>query len=866
MSREISNTKNNRSPGHFSTFPLFLPTHHSSTTTSTDQFYQSVVDNQPLCNVLTFKMPSNTPPSARRRRTTRDVDHYSASPTTTPITRKRQRIDYAELHSGRRSATPTSLTPSANSPRRPSRSIAPTVPIQSQPRPRPFPPFERLSTFLPDRQPILDPPQSVIQVSDPSGAQKESKIAKTKWWWAYYTVVILDTKFKKGKKGNGELIYNELYTCRVSPLCGFKRYADKLKSATGALSDHIKDHHHILESQLPDDVLSGKAVESTNMYNIRAWFQPGNITPQFEDALLDWITYTNKPFTITECEWFTRMLHAAGFTGWIPKSTAIRAKLEARVLKVQAQVIQDIKSTASTISLTLDAWTSQNKKSILAINITWLDKSFKRHQHCIEFVEIKGGHSGENLAEIVYTALRQYDICHLLLTITGDNAGNNDTLCVHLLNRLLKEYDDYLDPFPIRGQTIRFRGLASRIRCFAHILNLIVKAILQELGSSTFKQAVEYLDRATVAITNRERSRLQIPNAQGVIAKLRIIVLWVHRSTDRIQDWRALPRSPRLPRYDIDTRWNSTFRMINDAFEVRSAINDSCSNIAALELFKLSNQEWDQLDKIRLILRPFEKFTEYVSREQPSIQMLARMYAEVGVTLRQIIRQEGDFSSIDNSLIRAVQRGKDKFTEYYDILADTDLPYIATILDPRIKTKWIEEHCDKPADVIRRIREFLKATYPLPDAPLPDNTPADIIKTLEYQFLAPYFDRASEETPDYDIDTYLDSPRVRWNGRRTDNQTQWILDWWNANSSQFKCMAQAAQEILAIPASEVDCERLFGEGRDLLGIRRYSMSGETMRVMILLKSALRSLRGLLTVEEVPTNPLVAVPLSNTSDL
>jgi hypothetical protein len=52
----------------------------------------------------------------------------------------------------------------------------------------------------------------------------------------------------------------------------------------------------------------------------------------------------------------------------------------------------------------------------------------------------------------------------------------------------------------------------------------------------------------------------------------------------------------------------------------------------------------------------------------------------------------------------------------------------------------------------------------------------------------------------------------------------WILNWWNANKSQYKCMALAAREILAIPASEVDCERLFNEGRDLLAIRRYAMS------------------------------------------
>jgi hypothetical protein len=44
------------------------------------------------------------------------------------------------------------------------------------------------------------------------------------------------------------------------------------------------------------------------------------------------------------------------------------------------------------------------------------------------------------------------------------------------------------------------------------------------------------------------------------------------------------------------------------------------------------------------------------------------------------------------------------------------------------------------------------------------------------------------------------------------------------------------RDILAVPALEVDVERPFCGGRDLLGIRRYALSGETMRILILLKA------------------------------
>ena len=122
-------------------------------------------------------------------------------------------------------------------------------------------------------------------------------------------------------------------------------------------------------------------------------------------------------------------------------------------------------------------------------------------------------------------------------------------------------------------------------------MNLIVKAILAELGSSTQKQASEYLDRAAITIAKKERSRLSLPGAQGVIAKLRIIILWIHRSTSRIQDWYAQDGVSKLPNYDVDTRWNFTLRMIDDAFDCRAVINDSCQAIDTLRDIKLGNKE-----------------------------------------------------------------------------------------------------------------------------------------------------------------------------------------------------------------------------------------------------------------------------------
>ena len=48
-------------------------------------------------------------------------------------------------------------------------------------------------------------------------------------------------------------------------------------------------------------------------------------------------------------------------------------------------------------------------------------------------------------------------------------------------------------------------------------------------------------------------------------------------------------------------------------------------------------------------------------------------------------------------------------------------------------------------------------------------------------------------------------------------------------------MSQVAQDYLPIAAAEVDVERLFSTGRDLIGLRRHSLSEETMKALMIMK-------------------------------
>jgi hypothetical protein len=79
-------------------------------------------------------------------------------------------------------------------------------------------------------------------------------------------------------------------------------------------------------------------------------------------------------------------------------------------------------ASASSIALSLDGWTSQNSLPMLAINAHWMSSAFQQNRACIE-VEITGSHSGENLANIVATALERFHISLLSSSEPPNKAG-----------------------------------------------------------------------------------------------------------------------------------------------------------------------------------------------------------------------------------------------------------------------------------------------------------------------------------------------------------------------------------------------------------------------------------------------------------
>ena len=131
------------------------------------------------------------------------------------------------------------------------------------------------------------------------------------------------------------------------------------------------------------------------------------------------------------------------------------------------------------LNFATDAWTSPNHKAYVAVTV-----HFQRDgilvAMLLDLVEVAESHSGAHLAAVFVKILEDFAITDKvsallyrfslsvltiaqILSITCDNASNNDTM--------VEALKDQLEIFP---------GDSNRTRCFDNIVNLIAKSVIQQ--------------------------------------------------------------------------------------------------------------------------------------------------------------------------------------------------------------------------------------------------------------------------------------------------------------------------------------------------------------------------------------------------
>ncbi|PPQ85854.1 hypothetical protein CVT26_001954 [Gymnopilus dilepis] len=165
-------------------------------------------------------------------------------------------------------------------------------------------------------------------------------------------------------------------------------------------------------------------------------------------AIVCWLSECIRPFKIVEDCGFQCLMK----TGW-PELYIPSASTISRDVKIA--FVRSCKKIAKFRQ------TSPNHHAFVAVTAT-IERKGKLLTFVLDVVEVAKLHNGLNLAIEFQKILHEFGIEHKILSVTCDNASNNNTM--------VTEMHDRIPAF----------NKVNRMRCFLHILNLVAKSMLKQ--------------------------------------------------------------------------------------------------------------------------------------------------------------------------------------------------------------------------------------------------------------------------------------------------------------------------------------------------------------------------------------------------
>ena len=512
------------------------------------------------------------------------------------------------------------------------------------------------------------------------------------------------------------------------------------KIGTSNLWRHMeRNHQDLLENSNEKRLLTrGSLVESI----------PKPTKDNIEEVLIYWIVATNQPFNCVEVPSFRTLITilSQGKHPVIKSGTTIKKRLESKYTSMYQEIRDSMGSLQSKISFTLDGWTSPNNYGLTSITAHYITNDWKLKNTLLALREIEVS-VGFNIGKLFGEVLEEFKIdTSKIIGVTLDNASNNDTF-IESCNGLFG-----VNHFETR-----------RVRCFAHILNLSCKEILDKLIP---KQKVQNpkSDTSTEVTDNSS------------VGRLRALVKFIKGSSKRTSKFMKL--QPKNNRYsillDCPTRWNSTFEMIERGITLKPFLlqfiqasktdSDYKRDIVNKDLSILHPSHWSHLTNVMEILQMYQLCTQTISGDTyVTISQVIPLFKFLFHELDRLTA-EGSNCSIDRSVIK---NAAIKLKQYFDKSSYNSA--FATVLDPRYNITFIGTVPNIDVNSIRN--EFMNTLLSY-DEPKLYQTPKMLVTMVDrFKQVTKSMRIDDQETPQQEAERYF---KVQ----ETETDMFDLLNWW----------------------------------------------------------------------------------------
>ncbi|PPQ81292.1 hypothetical protein CVT26_015194 [Gymnopilus dilepis] len=531
-----------------------------------------------------------------------------------------------------------------------------------------------------------------------------------------------------------------------------------------------------------------------------------------------WVSESKRPFQIVNDRAFRSLMKTGRPEAYIPSAETVSRDVKNVFVRVREHIAKML-------------------QAYVAITVH-LEHEGKPLTMLLDIVEVAKSHTGVNLASAFSDILKSFGIDEKILSITADNASNNDTM--------VDELADILDDFP---------GAANQTRCFAHTLSISARAILKQFDVPK-KKAGEALDEAAQALADLAKEldvddRAEREERSASDDEDEPLAAWEdfrdglteeevkeldlckfsfavkNSTTILLPEWFRILRSQRLsermmPR-DVSTRWNSTYDMLDFALKYRAAI-DAMTATRDLDLrkYELVSAEWRIAGELRDVLKDA---TLFFLRATPNLATVIPAMDHIDKVLATCSDSPYQFSP---AIRAALAIGKKALNKYYNKTDHSEVYRIAMVLHPRHKLEYFKKHgwealwIDTARQIVRE--EFNRSYIPTEaedagsNAQAHAHTDACSTSTNIFDNLP---DLAATSTDNRDeLDRYL----------ATDvEDVKDGLKWWYDRRSAFPNLSRMAHDYLSIPATTLEVKRTFSQGRLVLPHVRNCLSYQSTR-------------------------------------
>ena len=534
----------------------------------------------------------------------------------------------------------------------------------------------------------------------------------------------------------------------------------------------------------------------------------------YRNAVVRLITSKSLSHRIVESsEWMAMCLtlNWCARSALIKSHTTIPARITDNFNNQRALIKHHLHKAISCIHFCTDTWYAGTsfQKEFQAINAQFVDEHGHLQQALLALPELPGGHSGAAVAPYFIATLQWYDIEERLGWITGDNHGANDTLC-----RAIEEY--LSNDKGITTWVAEFR----RLRCIGHTINLPVQTFLFAKDSEAVAIAKERAANSTIPLDDALAELSQTNDKAGWSRSAPVYKLYrlaVALRTIRLaNEFKHL--AGRVLDLPNETRWNSWYRLIEEALQHRASVVSIIDAHTELQEYSLTQDDWQLLKDTYYFLQPFHRATKLCEGDvtldnlQDVMDMLSDHYKE----------QEVKHTN-NESLLASINTSWHHFNEYYEAL-DTNPVYIAAqLLHPskrlahlkrkRWPAKWQKEALARA----KRLWSEYKERY----QPQATSTEASSDRTVEPDFYELWQRRNNNVLVEDDFSAFINAPSTKL---ASDSSA---LAWWS-NSAQraaYPALSKMAIDSLSALPMSAESERIFSRARRTVDWQRSRLGG-----------------------------------------